>query len=152
MVDIMSDTRGGSKTPWHLWLVGVLSIPWNAFGCVDYTMTALQGAVWLRNMGMTDAQIAAFEAMPAWMTGVWAIGVWGALLGTVLLLLRKKLAYPVFVVSLAAYVLSLIYTYGLSDTAETMPEGTWIMQVVILIGCLFFVWYSRMMAKRGVLR
>jgi hypothetical protein len=33
-----------------------------------------------------------------------------------------------------------------------MPDGTWIMQAVILVGCLFFVWYSRMMAQRGLLR
>lgn len=151
MVSIMS-ASSGAKTPWHLWVVGVVGVLWNAFGCVDYTMTMMQGETWLRSMGMTDAQIASYEAMPAWMTGVWAIGVWGALLGTALLLLRNKLAVPVFVVSLVAYVMSLVYTYGLSDQAATMPEGTWIMQGVILLLCLFFVWYSRMMAKRGLLR
>ena len=151
MVSIMS-ASSGVKTPWHLWVVGVVGLLWNAFGCIDYTMTALQGEVWLRQMGMTDAQITSYQAMPAWMTAVWAIGVWGAMLGTVLLLLRKKLAYPVFVVSLIAYVASLVYAYALSDQAEVMPEGTWIMQAVILVGCLFFVWYSRMMANRGLLR
>jgi hypothetical protein len=39
--------------------------------------------------------------MPAWMTGVWAIGVWGALAGSVLLLLRSKWAVHVFAASLA---------------------------------------------------
>lgn len=151
MVSIMS-ASSGVKTPWHLWAVGALSVPWNAFGCVDYTMTALQGETWLRSMNMNDAQIASLEAMPAWMTGVWAIGVWGALLGSVLLLLRMRLAFPVFVVSLIAYAVSLIYAYALSDQAAVMPEGTWIMQIVILVGCLFFVWYARMMTKRGVLR
>jgi hypothetical protein len=151
MVSIMS-ASSGAKVPWHLWLVGIVGVLWNAFGCVDYTMTALQGEVWLRQMGMTDAQITSYEAMPAWMTAVWAIGVWGAMLGTVLLLLRKKLAMPVFVISLIAYVGSLVYAYALSDQAATMPDGTWIMQAVILVGCLFFVWYSRMMAQRGLLR
>lgn len=151
MVSMMSPSSG-AKVPWHLWVVGVVGLLWNAFGCIDYTMTALQGEVWLRQMGMTDAQITSFNAMPAWMTAIWAIGVWGAMLGTVLLLLRRRLAFPVFVVSLVAYVISLVYAYVLSDQAATMPEGTWIMQGVILIGCLFFVWYSRMMAQRGLLR
>lgn len=151
MVSIMS-ASSGAKTPWHLWVVGVVGLLWNAFGCVDYTMTALQGEVWLRQMGMTDAQITSYVAMPAWMTAVWAIGVWGAMVGTILLLLRRRLAFPVFVVSLIAYVISLVYAYVLSDQAAIMPEGTWIMQAVILVGCLFFVWYSRAMAKRGLLR
>ncbi len=151
MVSMMS-ASSGAKTPWHLWVVGIVGVLWNAFGCIDYTMTKIQGDAWLRSMGMTDAQITSFNTMPAWMTAVWAIGVWGAVVGSILLLLRRRLAFPVFTVSLIAYVLSLVYAYALSDQAATMPEGTWIMQVVILIGCLFFVWYSRMMAQRGLLR
>lgn len=151
MAKAMKDPRDG-RAPWHLWAVGLLGIPWNGFGCVDYAMTMIRGETWLRSMGMTDAQVASFQATPAWMTGVWAVGVWGAMLGTILLLLRNRLAVPVFVVSLIAYLISLVYAYGLSDQAETMPDGTWIMQAIILVGCLFFVWYSRMMAKRGLLR
>jgi hypothetical protein len=142
----------GVKTPWHLWAVGVVGVLWNAFGCIDYTMTAVQGETWLRQMGMNDAQVASLQAMPAWMTAVWAIGVWGALLGTILLLVRSRRALPVFVVSLVAYVISLIYDYALSDDAKVAPEGTWIMQAVILVACLFFVWYARTMTARGVLR
>lgn len=142
----------GRRTPWHLWLVGVLGIPWNGFGAVDYTMTALQGEAWLRTMKMTDAQIAYMDAMPAWMTAVWAVGVWGALIGTLLLLARSKWAFPVFVASLAGFLMSLVYHYELSNATEVMPENSWIMNLVILVGCLFFVWYSRRMTKRGLLR
>lgn len=28
-------------TPGHLWAVAVVSLLWNSFGCVDYTMTKL---------------------------------------------------------------------------------------------------------------
>ncbi|WGM48580.1 hypothetical protein KOAAANKH_03482 [Brevundimonas sp. NIBR10] len=142
----------GPKTPWHLWVVGVLGIAWNAFGCWDYTMTELKGEEHLRAFGMTDPQITYFNAMPAWVTAVWAIGVWGGLLGCILLLVRRKWAVPVFGASLAAYVMSLVYTYLLSDGGSVMPEGTWIMQVVILAGCVFFLWYAWTMGKRGVLR
>jgi hypothetical protein len=101
---------------------------------------------------MTEAQMTYYEAMPPWMTAVWAIGVWGGVLGSLLLLLRRRWAFPVFVLSLAAYVLSLIYTYGLSEGAEVIPPPIMAMQGVILIACLFFAWYSRTMARRGVLR
>ncbi len=148
----MTDTTASAgKVPWHLWLVGVVAVLWNGFGAYDYLMTHLQGDAYLSTM-MTEAQIASFHAMPAWMTGVWAIGVWGGLLGAVLLLLRRRLAFPVFVVSLAAFVLSLVYHYGMSDAGALMgPNGT-IMNAVILAGCLFFVWYSRRVAQQGLLR
>lgn len=139
-------------TPWHLWVVGVIGVLWNAYGCYDYVMTNTGGADYLRSYGFTEEQIAYYLGMPAWMTAVWAIGVWGGLLGAVLLLLRMKWALHVFVASLAAFVLSLIYSYGFSNGADVMPPETLYINAVILIGCLFFVWYAWFATKRGTLR
>lgn len=140
-----------NKTPWHLWVVGLLGIPWNGFGCVDYTMTQLQGDAWLKSMNMTEAQMAYFHAMPAWTHAAWAIGVWGGLLGAILLLLRRKWALPVFILSFLGWAAGAIYAFVLSDGLEAMGS-MWPMQVVIGAACLFFIWYAWTMSKRGVLR
>ena len=142
----------GSKTPWHLWLVGILGLPWNGFGAFDYSMTQLRGEQHMRDFGMTDAQIAHMAEIPAWMTAVWAIGVWGGLLGTVLLLLKNRLAVPVFAISLGAFIISLVHAYILTNSAKIMGGQTDIMNSVILAGCLFFLFYARAMARKGVLR
>lgn len=142
-----------ARAPWHLWAVGALGLAWNGFGLADYVQTKLGGAAYLREFGMTEAQIAYFLAMPAWATAVWALGVTTAVLGTLLLLLRKRAAAPVFAASLLFYLASLVYTYLLSDGGRLMggTEST-IMQLVVLAGCLFFAGYSRAMARAGVLR
>ena len=140
------------KAPWHLWVVGVVAILWNAFGCLDFTMTQLQGEVWLRNMKMTEAQIAAFAAMPAWTHVAWAVGVWGGALGGLLLLLRRKLALPVFCASFAGFLAGLLHVYVLAPDASVMPDGVWIMQVVIGLGCVLFILYAWRQSKGGVLR
>lgn len=146
-----TETTAG-RAPWHLWVVGVVALLWNGFGAFDYTMTNLQGDAWLRQAGMTEGQITYFNAMPSWMMAVWAIGVWGGLLGAILLLVRRKLALPVFEVSLAAYLLSLVYYYVLTDGLAAMGQSMLPMNIAILAGCLFFVWYAWTMTKRGVLR
>jgi len=162
MVDIMNDTRT-PKAPWHLWVVGVIAVLWNAYGGYDYAMSMTQGATYMATAGMTPEQIAYYEAMPVWMTAVWAVGVWGGVLGSLLILLRRKLAFPVFAVSFGAFLFSLLYTYGLSDGGKVMgfmmKDGVKvassmivIMNVVIAAGCAFFTWYTWAMAKRGVLR
>ncbi|TAJ60688.1 hypothetical protein [Brevundimonas sp.] len=139
------------RTPWHLWVVGVVALLWNGFGCVDYFMTQMQGEAWLTSMGMTAAQIAYFDAMPAWTHAAWAIGVWGGLLGALLLLLRRKWALPVFVASFLGWLAGAIYSFALSDGMEVMGN-MWPMQIVIGAACLFFIWYARMMTRKGVLR
>ena len=106
----------------------------------------------MASAGMTPEQIAHYQEMPVWMTAVWAIGVWGAFLASILLLLRRKLAFAVFVLSLAAFLLSLVYTYVLTDGGAIMGRQMAIASTVIAILLLFFSWYSHAMAKRGVLR
>lgn len=138
------------KAPWHFWVIGVVSLLWNSFGAFDYFMTKTRGDAYLQAAGMSPEQMAWLHAMPAWMTAVWAIGVWGALLGSVLLLLRRKLAFPVFCVSLAAFLVSLI-----DQLVKPMPGASgsnYIIQAVILAGCLFLPWYTRRADKKGLLR
>ena len=84
------------KTPWHLWLVGVIAVLFNAIGAFDY--------------------------------------------------------FLVFAVSLAAFLVSLIYTYVLTDGGEIMGGQMAITSVVITALLLFFMWYSWLMTKRSVLR
>jgi hypothetical protein len=140
------------KVPWHLWLVGVIAVLFNAIGAFDYVMSMTQGASYMARAGMTPAQIAHYQEMPIWMTAVWTVGVWGALLGSVLILLRNKLAFPVFAVSLGAFLVSLIYTYVLTDGGRIMGSAMAITSVVITALLLFFMWYSWLMTKRSVLR
>lgn len=140
------------KAPWHLWLVGVIAVLFNAIGVFDFVMSMAQGSSYMASVGMTPAQIAHYEQMPAWMMAVWAIGVLGAMLGSVLILLRRKLAAPVFAISLAAFLINLLYTYVLTNGGEIMGRGMAITSAIITALLLFFMWYSWLMMKRGVLR
>ncbi|HYD46060.1 MAG TPA: hypothetical protein VEA79_12415, partial [Phenylobacterium sp.] len=83
---------GRAKAPWHLWVVGVVSALWNGFGVYDFICTKTQGEAYLRAGGFTDAQIAYYLSYPPWMTVAWAVGVFGSLIGSLLLLLRSKYA------------------------------------------------------------
>ena len=140
------------RAPWHLWLVAVIGVFWNGFGAYDYSMSKLQGDAYLRSSGMTDPQIVYFHAMPAWVTVFWALGVWGAIAGTLLLFARSKLATPVFAISLLGLFGSLVHTHLLSNGREVMGQQVLILNGVLLAGCLFFLWYAARMAKAGVLR
>ena len=76
-------------TPWQLWAVGIVTLLWNGLGITSYLMTELGQ---LDALGMSSSQIAYFDTFPAWATGFWALGVWGAFLGSILLLARSRFA------------------------------------------------------------
>ncbi|THD63532.1 hypothetical protein [Phenylobacterium sp.] len=140
-----------AAAPWHLWVVGVVSLLWNAFGGYDYTMSQLGGGeAYLRSMKLSDAQIAALHALPVWMTSDWAIGVWGSVLGSILLLARIRWAAQAFAVSLAALLISICY-YHLTANGEVIAPPP-VMSAVLVAACAFFLWYAWAMGKRGVLR
>ena len=44
------------KTPWHLWLVGILGLLWSTMGATDYFMTQTGNEAYLSNF--TPEQLA----------------------------------------------------------------------------------------------
>ncbi|MGV3578500.1 hypothetical protein [Brevundimonas sp.] len=143
----------GTKTPWHLWLVGVVSLLWNGFGAYDFIMTNTQGEAYMRASGMTQPMIDYFLAMPDWMYAPWIAGVWGAVAGSILLLLRMKWAVYAFAISLVGAVVSLVFGLmnpmpGLPPEMAAMKFMPWI--IAIIAAALLF--YARAIAKKGVLR
>ena len=140
------------KTPWHLWVVGGAAVLFNAIGPYDYTRTMMEGAAYLTSAGMTPAQVAYYDTLPVWVHAAWAIGVWAAIGAAVLLLLRRKLALPVFAVSLGAFALNMLHTHVLGDGGRIMGQQMALTNVMIAAVLLFLIWYSWMMGKTGVLR
>ena len=140
------------KTPWHVWLVGVSALLFNAIGVFDFVMSMARGAEYQASAGMTPDQIAHYQQMPSWMMVVWAVGVFGAFLASIFLLLRRKLALPVFLLSLVAFLVSLLYTYVLTNGGAVMGQQMAVTSAVITGLLAFFSWYARFMAARGVLR
>lgn len=142
----------GGGVPWHLWVVGLLSLLWNGFGAYLYVMTQTQGAEFLRSMGSSQASIDWQASMPAWMNALWAIGVWGGVLGAVLLLVRRRWAMHAFLASLLAMLVSLVASLTLFDGMEIYTSSELIQTAVVTFLAIGFLIYARAMTKRGVLR
>ena len=145
-----SDTVS-TKTPVHVWMVGVVALLWNSVGAFDYTMTELRSTSYMS--AFTPEQVAYFNAFPKWAIATWALGVWGGVLGSLALLLRKRWAVPVFVVSLAAMTLTFFYNFVLSNGVAVMGGMTALLfpAVIFVIGVVLLA-YSRSLSRKGILR
>ena len=138
-------------TPMHLWVIGILSLLWNCFGALDYTMTKIHNAAYLTKV--PTEMMAYVEAVPAWFTVFWALGVWGAVAGSVLLLMRNRLAVPVFAVSLLGLAVTQFYQHFINPAPAEMRGGMMFgITVLIWAIAIALLLYARAMARQGVLR
>ena len=140
-----------TKTPRHLWVVGGLSLLWNGLGCFDYLMTETANRTYLARMPAD--QIAYMHALPAWLTGMWAIGVWGGLAGSMLLLMRSRYSVWMFALSFIGAVVGLGYQEFLTSMPLSMKAGLMgVMPWVIVIIAAVLLWYSWSEKDKGDLR
>ena len=145
-----------TRTPVHLWIVGALSLLWNAFGGYDYTMTRTRGADYLKEMMPgTDpnTMMAYIDAFPMFAQVGWGLGVWGAVTGSILLLMRHRFAVIAFAVSLIGAVLSLGYqTVGPPGPKGMSEAAMAVVPYVIIALTIAQLLYAQSMRTRGVLR
>jgi hypothetical protein len=143
-------TESSIRVPRHLWIVGGLTLLWNAVGAFDYTATQMRLASYMSQF--TPEQLAYFNSFPSWVVSGWAIAVWASLLGSLCLLLRKDWAVWLFGAALVGMALTTFHNYVLTNGMALMGAGGAAFSVVIWIIAVALFFYARAMARRGVLR
>ncbi len=160
--DVMTEEEGGTseenatiedntpKTPKHLWVVGGVTLLWNAVGAFDYLMTQTQNQAYMEQF--SPEQLEFFYSFPFWVNSSWAIAVWGSVLGSALLLARKSLAVYVFMASLIGMGGTFIHNFFLANGMEIMGGvGPLVFTGVIIVVAVGLYMYSDRMKKAGVL-
>src|SRR6188508_85887 len=97
----MSRTLTAGRTPWHLWMVGILALLWNAAGA--YSIALAQAG---RLPNPEPDELAYYAAQPMWLVVVTDIALVAAIGGTLGLLLRRRAAVGIFALSLGAIVVT----------------------------------------------
>ena len=117
------------------WIVSVLALLWNLMGVGAYLNDAFMSVDDLAQL--TQDQRLLYESTPAWVTAAFAVAVWAGLLGSIALLIRKKWAGTVLLISLIGALAQNVYLFFLSTTFEVMgKEAMYLSITVILVGVL----------------
>ena len=142
------------KTPWHLWVVGAASFFWHCIPVSDYIGFKTKATWYLEGAGLKPEQIAWVDAYPMWADIGWALGVWGAMAGTLLLLLRSRCAVHAFLLSLVGLALMSLYQVGMQsrEYQALFGEGVLMFLGVIWVIAIALFFYARAMKAQGVLR
>jgi len=142
-------TESSDKTspPVWFWVISVIALLWYLMDMSAFFMRALMTDDAIK--AMPDNQQHLYRNIPLWVNIVFAGEVFGGALGCVGLLLRKKWALPLFVVSILGMLSQTFYVYFLSDAISTMGTPAVVMPLLaILIGIGMIVLAKSAISKR----
>ncbi len=132
---LQTNTVTAASYPWHLRIVGALTLVWAAYGA--WRFLAVQFGVF-DGAGMATSELAQFASYPIWASAFWALTVWGSVAGGALLLLRSSWAIQSFVVAVIGLIGTSAYQLAINVNPfdfDTMPiaMANWIIAVVSLL-------------------
>jgi hypothetical protein len=136
-----------AKPPVWFWIASILALLWNLRGVMAY----LGQAYMTEDMKAeyTSEQLALMESTPAWVTAVFAIAVWGGLLGCIALLIRKKWAKPLLMLSLIAVLIQMAYSFFMTNAAEVYGQVQGVITpLIVIIIAVILVQFARIAEKR----
>ncbi len=146
---VESNVTPEKRRPWHLWVMGIVALLWALLGTLDFVMTITRNEAYMENL--TPELIEWAYGLPGWMMALLGLGAALGPAGAVLLLLGRKLSFPVLGAWLGTGVITSIYSFGFAEALEVMGTAALVMTLIGLTFGISLVAYSRAMTQRGVL-
>jgi hypothetical protein len=129
------------NTPTWFKVVAVLALLWNLLGCFAFFSDVRLSQEDLAKL--PQAQQALYAARPGWAVAATAVAVFGGALGSTGLLLRKKWASPVFLLSLLGILVQDFGLFVLAGGASLAGPVALVLQAVVLAVGIGLVLLSR---------
>ncbi|MEK6781696.1 MAG: hypothetical protein AABY93_08315 [Bacteroidota bacterium] len=136
-----------SKPVTWFWVVSGVALVWNLMGVMAYLAQVTMSPEALQVLPENERTLR--ESLPAWYTGAFAIAVWGGALGSVLLLLRRKLATPILILSFVGIIVQMYHSLFMSNSIEVYGPGGTVMPIMVVVIGAILIWFSRKSMANG---
>jgi hypothetical protein len=128
------------KPPTWFWIVSAIALVWNILGIGAYFAQVNLTPEIMATLPQEQQDM--YTNLPIWYMVVFALAVFGGTLGCMGLLLRKKWAYLILLISAVAVVIQMSYVvFGIK-----MPNP---MTPVVIIVSFALVYFSKYATKKG---
>lgn len=139
-----------TKPPAWFYVAAAILIIWDCVGCYAYLSDVSMSAGDMARLPVAQQEI--WNMTPAWVTSAYAIAVWIGLAGGLALIVRRRIAQPLFIVSLIAVMLQFGWTFVATPILSTVGASAAAFPMFIVAIGIVEVWFSRRATVRGWLR
>lgn len=126
-----------SPPPRWFTVVCVLALLWNLLGVAAFIMQMTMTPEMVAQL--PEAEQALYRAMPLWVVIAFACAVFGGALGSIGLLMKKRLAVPLLLLSLIGVIVQLSHSFFLSNSFEVHGPGAMVMPIMVLVVAILLV-------------
>lgn len=138
------------KIPTWFWVVSGIALLWNLVGVAAFFGDAFMTADQLANLPTEEREL--YERFPMWSKIAYAISVFGGAIGSLLLILKKKSAKPVLIISLIAIIIQMTHSLFIADSIGVYGTQAIIFPIIVISIAVFLVWLANHAIKKGWLR
>ncbi len=139
----MSDNSPSTTTvaiPSWFNIAAILALVWNLLGVMAFVSQVMMTPEMIAELPVVEQEL--YNAVPLWASVAFAVAVFAGALGSVALLMKKSICYPLFVASFVGAVTQMFHSFFISNSYEVYgPSGT-IMPIMVLIIGLMLVFFS----------
>jgi len=128
------------KPHWSFWVICIVALIWNVMGSINFIMQTNPELV----VNYPEAAQSLIASRPLWATIAFAIAVFGGVLAEILLLLKKSVAYYLFVASFLGALITNIHTFQVSSAVDILVGS-----FMSLLIAAFLIWYSNLVKRKG---
>lgn len=134
------------KVHWSFWTIGAVALIWNLMGAINFFMQMNPELLAFYR----ESERALIEGRPVWATAGFALAVFGGVFGSALLLMKKSIAFHVFIASLLGVIVTMIHALG-ADIDFGLGEILGIILMPLVVAA-FLIWYTKRVESKGWIR
>ncbi|MDG3583682.1 hypothetical protein [Galbibacter pacificus] len=133
--------------PIWFWIIALFALVWNLMGAGSFIGHISMSHESL--LALPDTERKLLMSYPTWIEVVYALAAFTGVLASIGLLLRKKWAKLLFIISLIAVTVQMVYSIIAVTSLETFGPEAVILPVFIILAGIFHVFISRYAIKKG---
>jgi len=131
-------------------IISFTAIAWNFLGLLAFIMQVLMTDEMINALPQAEQDL--YTSLPQWYIIAYGLGVIGGFIGSIALLMRKKISVALFSVSLIGILAQTIYTFFFSNTFAVYGYSSAILPLFVVVLAVFLLSYSLTLKKEGYLK
>ena len=124
------------------WIIAIIGLLWNLIGIFFWATEYFLMTDEMKAM-LPPEQIELMNNAPSWGMWVYAFAVFSATLASLLMVMKKKLCVPIFLLSLISIIFMQGYWIFIMDTVGTLGAGAIVMPLIVIAIAVFLYFYSK---------